>query len=70
MDEASCHPSDLSMFVVDMDEGCGVIRRKESQQVYPVPTLDYSALGYDFLERHRREALNLVSVDEGLKLLR
>ena len=60
---------DLSMFVIDMDEGCGVIRRG-SQQVYPVPSLDYSALGYDFLERHRREALNLVSVDEGLTLLR
>src|ERR1022692_1207608 len=59
---------DLSMFVVDIDEGCGVIRRG-SQQVYPLPSLDYSPLGYDFLKRHRREALNLVSVDESLKLL-
>lgn len=56
---------DLSMWVVDMDEGCGVICRG-SQTPYPVPTLDYDQLRYDFLSAHRREALNLVSVADFL----
>jgi hypothetical protein len=50
---------DLSMCVVDMDEGCGVIRRG-SQTVWPLPTLDYAALDYSYLRRHRRQLLNLV----------
>jgi len=56
---------DLSMWVVDIDEGCGVIVRGE-QRCYPAPTVDYSQLTYGFLQQHRREALNLVSVDEFL----
>jgi hypothetical protein len=51
--------ADLSMCVVDMDEGCGVIRRG-SQTLWPLPTLDYAALDYSYLRRHRRKLLNLV----------
>ena len=49
----------LSMWVVDMDEGCGVIRRG-SQTCWPLPSLDYGALDYRYLRRHRRKLLNLV----------
>jgi Methyltransferase domain len=51
--------ADLSMCVVDMDEGCGVIQRG-SQTCWPLPTLDYAALDYKYLKRHRRGLLNLV----------
>ena len=49
---------DLSMVVVDIDHGCGVIRRG-SQQPFP---LDVAAdkLDYGFLQSHRRDALNLI----------
>jgi hypothetical protein len=50
---------DLSMCVVDMDEGCGVITRG-AQQPWPLPTLDYAQLDYSYLRRHRRKLLNLV----------
>ena len=58
---------DLAMWIVDIDEGCGVIRRGQ-QALYPLPTLDYTKLDYSFLDRHRREALNLISMDEFLAL--
>jgi hypothetical protein len=54
---------DLSMRVVDMDHGCGVIR-PGSQDTYEAPTLDYAAMDYTFLERNRINALNLVSPAE------
>jgi Methyltransferase domain len=59
---------DLSMAVVDIDEGCGVIRRG-SQTLFPLPSLDYGALDYQFLAQHRREALNLIAVQEFLKTI-
>lgn len=59
--------SDLSMCVVNMDEGCGVIRRG-SQQLFPLPSVDYRQLDYTFLTRHRREALNLISLGKFLRL--
>ncbi|MES1166004.1 MAG: class I SAM-dependent methyltransferase [Verrucomicrobiota bacterium] len=58
--------SDLAMWVVDIDEGCGVIRRG-TQILYPLPTTDYAALDYAFLEQHRQAALNVVSVDQFLQ---
>jgi hypothetical protein len=50
---------ELSMCVVDMDEGCGVIRRG-AQTSWSLPTLDYHELDYRYLRRHRRKLLNLV----------
>jgi len=58
---------DLFMCVVDMDEGCGVIRRGAQQLLSP-PTLDYAAMDYAYLDANRREALNLIALDDFLKL--
>lgn len=52
---------DLSMFVVDTDEGCGVIRRGEQE-----PIKLEAPLEYDFLVENMQEWLNLISVDEFL----
>ncbi len=60
--------ADLSMWVVDIDEGCGVICRG-AQTPYQLPTLEYDRLSYDFLRVNRREALNLVSVNAFLNLI-
>ncbi len=57
--------ADLSMSVVDVDEGCGVIRRG-LQRVIGLPSLDYAAMSYGLLEARRQEILNLVSVDRFL----
>ena len=59
---------DLSMWCVDIDEGCGVIRRG-SQQLFSLPSPDPAALDYPFLVANRREALNLISADEFLKVI-
>ena len=59
--------ADLFMCVIDMDEGCGVIR-PGSQQLLSLPSLDYAAMDYDYLASHRREVLNLVSRDQFLAL--
>lgn len=59
--------ADLFMCVIDMDEGCGVIRRG-SQPLLSLPSLDYAAMDYDYLAGHRREVLNLVSRDQFLAL--
>ncbi|MEO5769009.1 MAG: class I SAM-dependent methyltransferase [Polyangia bacterium] len=59
---------DLSMWVVDIDEGCGVIRRG-GQRLLPLPSLNYEAMGFDFLATNRREALNLVSLNQFLEAM-
>jgi predicted O-methyltransferase YrrM len=53
--------ADLSMCVVDVDEGCGIVERGE-QRPFPIGGL----LDYAFLETHRRELLNLISVQQFL----
>jgi hypothetical protein len=57
---------DLNMRVIDIDLGCGLIERGK-QDCFPSPTLDYAAMGYDILEKQRREALNLISVRDFLR---
>lgn len=52
---------DLAMWVVDIDEGCGVIRRG-TQATISVPSVAFADLDYAYLTRERRAALNLVSV--------
>lgn len=56
---------DLSMCVVEMDEGCGVIQRG-TQDVITVPSTDYKQLTFDQLARDRSRLLNLVPVDQFL----
>jgi hypothetical protein len=53
--------SDIEIYTVDTDEGCGIIKKgkqellkiNESKNIYE----------YDFLEKNRVEALNLISID-------
>lgn len=56
---------DLTMFVIDVDFGCGVIRRG-SQETIKIP----DPLTYSQLASHRAEWLNLVSVQDFLARLR
>jgi hypothetical protein len=55
--------ADLSMWVVDIDEGCGVIQRGR-QELVVVPSTDYETLSYEVLAKDRTRLLNLVAVDE------
>lgn len=57
---------DLTIHTVDTDEGCAIIR-KGSQTLLPVD-INENPYEYDFLERRRNEALNLISVDEFVNL--
>jgi hypothetical protein len=56
---------DLKMFVVDTDFGVGVISRG-SQDLLKTKTENFT---YSNLEEHRKEWLNLVSVEEFFRLL-
>ena len=54
---------DLSMAVVDVDLGCGVIMRGR-QECYPLAFESYDELDYAVLEGDRRRLLNLISARE------
>lgn len=56
--------SDLSMCVVDIDWGCGVISFGK-QQIINLPK-NAGELDFNYLESNRNEVLNLVTVDEFL----
>jgi hypothetical protein len=56
----------LTIHTVDTDEGCAIIRRG-SQILLPVSPDEYP-YDYSFLDRHRVEALNLISVEEFKRL--
>jgi len=55
--------SDLTMKVIDIDAGCGIIQRG-SQKCFPKekigPVEQVGWLPYSFLKKHRKELLNLV----------
>lgn len=51
--------SQMNMFVVDCDEGCGVIRPKESRFKYSIE----GDLAFENLDKNRYEWLNLVSTN-------
>ncbi len=51
--------ADLSMRVLDLDDGCGIIERG-AQDCIKLPTLDYKALDFAQLKKRRRALLNLV----------
>ena len=59
--------SDLEMYVVNTDHGCGVIRLGE-QKLINLPK-DAFELDFDFLENNRKELLNLITVEEFFKKL-
>ena len=59
---------DLAMWVLDMDEGCGMVRRG-TQTKLVVPTTDYAALDYAYLAKERAAALNLRPVAELERLM-
>jgi hypothetical protein len=54
----------LSMCCIDSDWGVGIIR-KGKQVLFPA----VNPFGYELLEQHRKELLNLVSPDEFKKIL-
>ena len=54
---------DLTMMVVDIDHGCGVIRRGK-QEKYPQQKIEFG-----LLESDRARALNLISTEEFLETL-
>ena len=53
---------DLQMHCVDCDHGCGIIK-VGNQEVYSKTTLE-QAKRYSFLELHREELLNLITLDQ------
>lgn len=57
---------DLFVGVIDMDEGCGVVR--PGRQVPYAPWPPPGALDYAYLENNRRELLNLISLPEFLRI--
>jgi hypothetical protein len=59
--------SDLEMYVVDTDHGCGVIRLGKQNSIHlPKNAFD---LDFEYLENNRKELLNLITVDEFFKKL-
>lgn len=53
---------DLQMWTVDEDCGCGIIKRGQ-QKLFPKHPITF-----ELLEKHRKEVLNLISVNEFLGL--
>ena len=50
---------DIESYVIDTDYGCGVLRKGEKQVLIK---LDDTILNYSFLEKNRKDALNLISL--------
>lgn len=53
---------DLSIRTVDTDEGCGIIMRGKQNLLKVDPFIN--VYDYSFLSNNRKDALNLISVDE------
>ena len=69
--ELRCLREDLSMAVVDTDEGVGIIQRGNQKlwidKFMPVEqsaTLDDRIFTYEYFDKNRKELLNLISVEE------
>ena len=57
-----CKKSDINLCVLDIDFGCGIIRRG-SQKLYT--NLDVKeCLNWEYFNENRKELLNLISVEE------
>lgn len=61
--------ADLAMAVIDIDYGCGLIRRG-SQECYPMSFTSFEDLDYRLLEHDRQRILNLISPRDFLKCSR
>lgn len=60
--------ADLMMFVIDSDEGLGVIRRG-AQQIFVAPETDPFEPKFQFLSKHRKHLLRLIDVEDRVALL-
>ena len=58
---------DLEIFTIDADEGCCVIRK--SDKTYPKLDINNLELTYANFDIHRKEWVNLISVDEFMNYL-
>lgn len=56
-----CERSDLEMFVIDADYGVGIIRPDKQQKTFEHPEIIND---YNLFEKHKKMALNLISVKE------
>ena len=62
--------SDLEIFTIDSDQGLGVIKFGDSQLLPFNKFEEVKVLDYQFLEKDRKNLLNLVSPSEGLARLK
>lgn len=58
-----CSNPDLSVFVVNTDHGCGVIRRG-NQELYNIDGKIEDYLNWEYFNKNRKEMLNLISFKE------
>ena len=56
-----CSRPDLEMFVVDVDHGCGVIK-KGKQEIWDKDSVD-KCIEYSYLEKNRKDLLNLIDAE-------
>ena len=57
-----CSRSDLNMFVIDTDEGCGIIYYG-SQNIWLKDPIS-SCINYSYLDKNRKKLLNLISIND------
>lgn len=57
-----CNRSDLEMFTIDTDHGCGIIRRG-SQDTYPEIDGDWT---WSYFKQYRNKLMNVITVEEFL----
>ena len=57
-----CDRPDLEMFVINSDEGCGVIK-KGKQKIWDKDPVD-KCIEYSYLDNNRSELLNLINVGD------
>ena len=65
--EYRCKRDELEMFVIDADEGCGIIR-KGKQNIWNKDEYN-NCIKYSYLNKNRKALLNLISFDEFIKWL-
>lgn len=63
-----CNRSDLSVFTINTDYGCVIVQKKKSA-VYDKVPLEMT-LTWNFFNKNKKELLNLISVDEFIKIIK
>lgn len=61
-----CMRGDLKMYVINENDGCGVIRKGE-QKIWKRNSIE-ECIKYEYLEKHRKELLNLVEAKDFVKI--